>query len=206
MSGHFCKDVAAGFHILGEMGKHLRTGWVGLAFLLLATVSRAQTFDEQKLIVLARSAVVAEVTHTPLSIQNGNTPPQAVFITIESHNQVLGCRGSLTIRYRSLEQEVIADARSAAQHDPRYKPLTPAQLKDFKVTVTIVDRLEPIDNVNGLEPADGLVLDSNGAKGIVLPWEGKDPHIRLQWAYKKAGVAFGSSGKLYKLIAQRFRG
>jgi hypothetical protein len=40
----------------------------------------------------------------------------------------------------------------------------------------------------------------------VLPWEGKDPRIRLKWAYQKAGVAIGASANLYRLTATRFRG
>ena len=56
-----------------------------------------------------------------------------------------------------------------------------------------------------LRPEDGLVLRANGRTGIVLPWEGKDPHTRLRWAYMKAGVRQGTSAQIEILKAQRYR-
>lgn len=97
-------------------------------------------------------------------------------------------------------------ARSAAQHDPRYRPLTPKDLDSFLVTVTVVEGLDPVSGVDGLAPAEGLVLESGDAKGVVLPWEGKDPRTRLKWAYKKAGVPEGTPVRLYILHGERERG
>jgi len=50
------------------------------------------------------------------------------------------------------------------------------------------------------------VLKSGAKVGVVLPWEGKDPKTRLAWAYRKAGVKPGTSVRLYKLKAERYRG
>ena len=167
-----------------------------------------QTVPEQDatLIHLAKEAVQAEVLGGPLPHPNSQTPVQAVFITIERNGKILGCRGDLTPRTGSLEQEIIQEARGAARHDPRYHPLTSADLQNFLVTVTRVSSVERISSVEGLQPCDGLVLESNGKKGIVLPWEGKDPQVRLRWAYRKAAVSEGSSAILYRLVATRSRG
>lgn len=136
----------------------------------------------------------------------GSEPAEPVFVTIEVDNVIRGCRGSLQTRSKSLEEEVVLAARAAAAHDPRYKPLGAAELKSFKVTVTIVQSQTPVSNVAGLDPAHGLVLQSGKRFGIVLPWEGKDPQTRLRWAYRKAGVPEGSSANLFRLNAMRFRG
>lgn len=188
----------------------------GLLFLVFFCGKQALSADnsdrEQTLIAIARAAVVREVT--------GNTPPvasvdaarklpsQGVFVTIERRGIVVGCRGTLQPQTQNLADEIASAAEAAAGHDPRYRPLTPADLRDFKVTVTLVDRLEPLtaSQIRTLSPSEGLVLISGTRTGIVLPWEGKDPETRLRWAYQKAAVTEGSSCTLKRLIARRFRG
>ncbi|MBN9502316.1 MAG: AMMECR1 domain-containing protein [Armatimonadetes bacterium] len=162
--------------------------------------------DESRLIEIAKSAVRAEVLRKSQDQVEKENSPRPVFVTIEVANKVIGCRGGLVARTTSLEEEVQLAARSAAAHDPRYRPLTAKDLQDFKVTVTLVERLEPLSRVSGLRPEDGLVLTAGGKSGIVLPWEGKDPQVRLEWAYRKAGVMKGAPVKLQRLIATRFRG
>lgn len=162
--------------------------------------------DEARLIAIAKDAVIAEVKGQKQDpIKNGLTP-EPVFVTIELNGKVVGCRGSLAPRSRSLEEEIRLAARSAAAHDPRYRPLTPADLERFQVTVTIVKGTDAISDIDGLRPEDGLILKAGTRTGIVLPWEGKDPKVRLQWAYRKAGVPLGTSCQLQRLKAIRFKG
>jgi len=166
----------------------------------------AQSYDERRLVEIARGAVIAAVQGTKTPKPSGSTTARPVFVTIEIDGRVRGCRGDLTARARSLEEEVALAARSAAAHDPRYRPLESSDLKRFLVTVTVVDRTEALTSVVGLVPGDGLVLKAGGKTGIVLPWEGKDPQVRLDWAYRKAGVGKGTGASLERLVAQRFRG
>ena len=173
---------------------------------LVPALASAQSYDERRLVEIARGAVVAAVQGTKAAKPGGSTTARPVFVTIEIDGRVRGCRGDLTARARSLEEEVALAARSAAAHDPRYRPLSPGDLKRFLVTVTVVDRTEPLRGVGGLTPEDGLVLKVGGKTGIVLPWEGKDPQVRLDWAYRKAGVGKGSGASLERLVARRFRG
>jgi AMMECR1 domain-containing protein len=172
----------------------------------LACVSAANTPDQSRLIGLARSAVSAEVTGKPQPKVAGKSAAKPVFVTIERKGKVVGCRGGLEPRGDSLEEGIVLAARAAAAHDPRYPPLTPKDLQDFQVTITIVDKLEPIDDISTLQPCHGLVLKAGTKVGVVLPWEGKDPKVRLQWAYNKAGVAPGAPCRLQRMIAERFRG
>lgn len=170
----------------------------------MLALPQAPEYDE--LIQLARRAVKAEVEGKPLPTPTTKSAPLPVFVTIERGAKVLGCRGSLTVRTATLEQEVILAARSAAMHDPRYGPIKAKDLLGFKVTVTLIRGLESIDSVAGIGPEDGIVLRSGEKAGIVLPWEGKDPQVRLEWAYKKAGVPLGTNAKLFRLKGERFRG
>lgn len=162
--------------------------------------------DERDYIKLARDAVVAEVKGKEPPVLSKKTPPKPVFVTIEIKGKVAGCRGSLQTRYASLEEEIIQAARAAARHDPRYPPLQPKDLAGFLVTVTIVEKMDPLDDIDTLTPADGLVLKSGAKVGVVLPWEGKDPRVRLEWAYRKAGVRPDTQCQIYRLKAERYRG
>lgn len=164
---------------------------------------------EARLLRLARETVLATVRSTPLPAVGEQTTPRPVFVTIERDGKVLGCRGSLECRSASLEEEVRLAARSAAAHDPRYRPLTPGDLPTILVTLTVVERLEPLPDqtaVASLAPESGLVLKCNGRTGVVLPWEGRDPSLRLKWAYRKARVTPGSPCRLFRLVATRVRG
>jgi AMMECR1 domain-containing protein len=177
-----------------------------LAVSILCAPAAAQS--EQPLLALAHSAVRAEILGLPSPTPPGRSLALPVFVTLERDGKVLGCRGSLSARTASLEEEVALAARSAAAHDPRYRPLTSADLDHLRVTVTLVRRQEPItrDEISSLAPGDGLVLRQGGRTGIVLPWEGRDPAVRLRWAYRKAGAAEGSAAQLYRLTAERFKG
>ena len=162
--------------------------------------------EQQRLLKIAHEAIEREVDGRPAQRFDHGSAAQAVFVTIERSGAVIGCRGDLTPRTSSLEEEVATAARSACAHDPRYRPLVGSDLKTLMVTVTIVHGQERIESVDGLSPSDGLVLVSNGRSGVVLPWEGKDPRTRLSWAYRKAGVSRGASASLFRLEAERFRG
>ena len=171
--------------------------------LLLAAVWLSSVND---CVRLAKETVIAAVRSTPLPKTKILSTAKPVFVTIEVNGSVRGCRGTLLPQSANLGDEIRRAAEGAAIHDPRYQPLRVSDLLRMAVTVTIVDRLESIPSVAGLRREDGLVLRSGNRTGIVLPWEGFDADTRLQWAYKKAGVAPGSSVQLQRLTGERYRG
>ncbi|MBC8101333.1 MAG: AMMECR1 domain-containing protein [Cytophagales bacterium] len=190
------------------------TALLTLSILLTACLAAPSGEEEpggRALIAIARAAVVEEVTGVPEDsrpLPPRETTPQGIFVTVERKGTVIGCRGGLGIRGRTLQEEITRAARAAAGHDPRYRPMTPADLRDFKVTVTLVDSLEPLaaGQIRTLSPGEGLVLTAGTRTGVVLPWEGKEPIVRLRWAYRKAGIAPGSPCTLRRMIARRYRG
>jgi len=173
----------------------------------MVLVQQPPAYDPPQLIRIAHEAIEREVRQQSAhEFAGSKLPSRPVFVTIELNGQVLGCRGTLEPRATSLQDEVSVDARAACAHDPRYRPIRAADLPKILVTVTVVDRLEPITNVQGLGPEDGLVLKSAGKTGVVLPWEGKDPQTRLKWAYRKAGVGQDAPASLFRMVAERDRG
>jgi AMMECR1 domain-containing protein len=162
--------------------------------------------DDARLVEVARAAVLSEILGKPLPALRRDAPAQPVFVTVEVNGRVRACRGSLTARTGTLEEEVALAARGAAGFDPRYGRLTAAKAKGMLVTVTVIEAQRPIQDATGLRPEEGLALISGSKTGVVLPWDGRDARTRLGWAYKKAGVANGSPARLVLLTARRTRG
>jgi len=181
---------------------------IGIGAVLGAFCRPCFAWDEARLIALARQSVEAQVKGEKPPVPRDDDPPMGVFVTIERGGKVLGCRGTLAATQSSLEREIARAARSACAFDPRYRPLSPADLKDFRVTVTLVQCQTPLarEELSSLQAEEGLTLQSGERYGIVLPFEGRDPHTRLRWAWKKAGVSPGSPYRLFRMQAQRFRG
>jgi AMMECR1 domain-containing protein len=181
-----------------------------LPVLLLATARQipldANRGEDARLAALARASIVSEVSGAPLPTIDRRTTQAPVFVTIEIRGAVRGCRGDLRAQTRSIEDEIVHAARAACRHDPRYRPISKEELKDFKVTVTIVDRTEPMTSIASLTPDQGVVVRNGSRIGIVLPWEGKDPRTRLKWGYRKAGLPEGSPAQISVLFARRFQG
>ena len=170
----------------------------------LLVANLAQTSRPYVLAEFTYRTVAAILNGTPVPSPSTKSPVKGVFVTIESNGKVLGCRGTLEPSEKSLELEIQKSARAATQFDPRYHRVQVGK-SDYAVTLTIVDRTEPIGSVANLSPADGLILRSSAGVGVVLPWEGKDPETRLNWAYTKAKTPRNSSVHLERLIAQRYR-
>jgi len=124
----------------------------------------------------------------------------AVFVTL-FHNQMLrGCVGALQPR-RTLVQDTAASAFAAGFEDPRFSPLTPADLSNIRVELSVLDAPRPMtftdeaDLLRQVRPGvDGLILTSNGHQGTFLPavWEQlPEPARFLAHLKAKAGLPGG---------------
>jgi AMMECR1 domain-containing protein len=173
---------------------------------MLFPFPQANDRDAARWILLARQTVEACAFQKAPPNPQQELPSKGVFVTVERDGTILGCRGTLKPRERTLDGEIIAAATGASKFDPRYGPIKKDKLGKFLVTVTIVEQLDSCTSVDGLKPSEGLVLKAGSKTGVVLPWEGKNPKTRLAWAYRKAGVAPGTTVILMKMVAERYRG
>jgi AmmeMemoRadiSam system protein A len=125
------------------------------------------------LIEIARDAVRAGVAGREPDVPVESEFPDAsgAFVTLKKHGELRGCIGTLECR-RGLAEEVARVAVSAALEDPRFSPVSPAELDDLDVEVSVLGPLEPID------PADpsaieigrhGLVVELGARRGLLLP-------------------------------------
>ena len=153
------------------------------------------------LLPLARAAIAARLggpDASPAPPPPGwLADPGAAFVTLTIDGRLRGCIGSLEA-WRPLADDVQSNAVAAALNDPRFGPLTPAELPRVRVEVSVLSAPEPMDvrteseALAALRPAvDGVILSDDGRRGTFLPqvWEQlPTPREFLTHLYGKAGV------------------
>lgn len=99
----------------------------------------------------------------------------ASFVTLTMGGGLRGCIGSI-IAHRPLIDDIIANARSAAFHDPRFTPLSQHEYSSVHVEVSILTPPQPIDYRDEEElrkmirpGIDGVILKLNGYQATFLP-------------------------------------
>jgi AmmeMemoRadiSam system protein B/AmmeMemoRadiSam system protein A len=158
------------------------------------------------LLDLVRHAVRygAHNSGAPLKVKfDGPVPPmlraqRASFVTIKIGDSLRGCRGSL-IPHRSLLDDVVDNAHKSAFDDPRFPPLTPAELEQINLHVSILSTPRHIPCEGDAELAcalrpdvDGLIIRDGDRRAIFLPsvWSGiPDPMNFIRSLKHKAGLA-----------------
>ena len=99
----------------------------------------------------------------------------ATFVTLESAGALRGCVGTLDA-CRALLVDAALNARAAAFEDPRFAPLTRAELPALAIHVSILSPPERLacgseeELVRRLRPGiDGLILRAGERRGTFLP-------------------------------------
>ena len=123
---------------------------------------------------------------------------RASFVTLEIHNQLRGCIGTLTA-YQPLVSDVAYHAHAAAFSDPRFPGLQRDEFTKLYIHISILTPPEPMsfeseeDLIQQMRPGvDGLILSEGMQKGTFLPyvWESlKEPADFLSHLKRKAGLS-----------------
>jgi AmmeMemoRadiSam system protein A len=176
------------------------------------------TEDQQRrLVAIARAAVHAAVAGRAPDVPAADDSPDATgaFVTLKRRGQLRGCIGTLE-RRGSLAEEVARVAVSAALEDPRFSPVSAAELDEIDVEVSVLGPLEAVDPV---DPAaieigrHGLVVEQGRRRGLLLPqvateWK-MDVETFLAHTCAKAGLppdAWRRGAKVYRFAAVVFAG
>ncbi len=114
------------------------------------------------------------------------------------------CMGSLYATKPTLAEEIVSAAVAAAGMDARFPPLTPEELAQVRVVVSVVDPPEPIDDPMALDPvAEGVAVRSAQRWGVSLPGETPYQELMIKWARIRAGAADGEPVQYYRVRAFR---
>ncbi|MDT8421404.1 MAG: AmmeMemoRadiSam system protein A [Desulfuromonadales bacterium] len=114
------------------------------------------------------------------------------FVTISRQGKLRGCIGNFSSN-RPLYLEVAEMAKAAATCDPRFLPMTPAELEDFSLEISVLSPLRRIEDINLIEVGKhGIYLEKGGRRGVLLPQVATEHHwdrkTFLQQTCHKAGL------------------
>ncbi len=132
------------------------------------------------------------------------------FVSLHLKNGDLrGCIGTIEPRFKTLFEEIVQNAISAASRDPRFSPVTPDELEEINVSVDVLTPLEEVAPAQ-LDPAVyGLIISDGYRKGVLLPaLEGVDTVERqIDIVKKKAGLEMVDNDKLkfYRFRTERYK-
>lgn len=129
--------------------------------------------QRQTLLDLARRAVVARVRRAELAVAAAGDLPRAagVFVTLKLGGTLRGCLGTLECR-DDLAAEVARYAGNAAAEDPRFPPVTPADVAALSIDISVLgplERLDPVDPEVIVIGRHGLVAELGMRRGVLLP-------------------------------------
>ncbi|MDA3972067.1 MAG: AmmeMemoRadiSam system protein A [Desulfobulbaceae bacterium] len=147
---------------------------------------------EKELGLHGDSEFVKEGIADPLFAQK-----MGVFVTLHKNKQLRGCIGTLT-PHAAIRSGVQDYAVLAALHDSRFPPVTPEELAEIYIEISILSDPAPLtftsprDLLQKLRPGlDGVTLTYDHCSATFLPqvWEQlPEPQLFLQHLALKAGL------------------
>jgi len=154
--------------------------------------------EKQALLRLAREAIrtafEGRITPVPEEVLKSPrlTAPGACFVTLHKHGRLRGCIGSLEA-VEPLYENVIRNARNAAFHDPRFYPLTPEELPEIEIEISVLTPPRPVRGPEEIVLGrHGIILEKGPASAVFLPQvpieQGWDLETTLRHLSMKAGL------------------
>jgi len=148
--------------------------------------------ERETLLRIARRAIEAHVRGEK-SPEVSDTTLGGAFVSIHKHGELRGCIGHIEAD-RPLAQVVAQCAVAACTSDPRFPPVTAAELPEIDIELSI---LGPLEAISGADQIDigrhGLLVAHGGRRGLLLPqvateWKW-DAETFLAQTCRKAGLS-----------------
>ena len=170
--------------------------------------------ERAALLRFARGTIAAHLTGAAPPPPVPLSDPQAhsgAFVTLHAHGDLRGCIGYPGSRKR-LDEVVGHCAVAAATEDPRFPPLTVAELPDVHIEISVLTPIQAVNDVGEIEVGrDGLIVQDGGRKGLLLPQvateRGWDRDTFLSHTCLKAGLkpdAWRTGARISRFQAEVF--
>ena len=138
--------------------------------------------EKERLLQLARAALeeavrwgrVLQVQEPSLSLQT----PSGAFVTLMRGGRLRGCIGHIEA-LQPLYATVRECARAAALDDPRFYPVTPAELSSLQLEISILSPLADIAPDQVEVGRHGLMISRGGRRGLLLP------QVAVEWNWDR---------------------
>jgi AmmeMemoRadiSam system protein A len=133
--------------------------------------------------------------------------PAAVFVSLKHHGELRGCIGTCVATQPSLVWEIIQNAVDAATADPRFPPVTLADMEEMLISIDVLASPEKLDNEAQLDPQRyGVIVRAGERGGVLLP---DIPQVttaegQVAIARRKAGIRPDEPVEIYRFEVTRY--
>lgn len=131
-----------------------------------------------------------------------------VFVSLKKSGRLRGCIGTFTPSCQNIYQEIMRNAISAANNDPRFSPVKEEELDTLSYSVDVLSEPSLVHNISELDHKKfGIIVVKDFKKGLLLPdIEGVDTvHEQLKIAKLKAGIDPADEDVvIYKFTVERY--
>jgi AmmeMemoRadiSam system protein A len=129
--------------------------------------------DKQALLQIARTSIQSAVGGLPLplikNVDEALQRPSGVFVTLRVREELRGCIGYVEPLF-PLAQATQDVAVKAAMEDPRFSPLSIAEIGSVSIEISVLSPLELLDDIETIEIGKhGLVISAGYRRGLLLP-------------------------------------
>ena len=162
--------------------------------------------NKNKLIDSVKKAIL----HKSFSL-TGFKEKKGIFVTLKKQGKLRGCIGFIQPIYE-LNKALVEAARLAAFEDPRFPPVTSAEVKDLEVEISILSEPVLVKKCTEIKlDKDGLIIEQGYNKGLLLPqvfveYKIKKIEDALAMTCEKAGLSENAwkdkDTKIYRFEAE----
>jgi AmmeMemoRadiSam system protein B/AmmeMemoRadiSam system protein A len=168
--------------------------------------------DKRTLIELARKTIEARVKGQPFPKIEVSSPrlleARGAFVTINKHGMLRGCIGYV-LPIKPLWETVMEMAEAAALRDPRFPPVSPDELPDLEIEISVLTVPKEIQDIREIEVGKhGIIIERGFNSGLLLPQVateyGWDRITFLEHTCRKAGLppnAWKEKGTVIKIFS-----
>jgi AmmeMemoRadiSam system protein A len=122
---------------------------------------------------VARQAIESRLSGRVFPPPSGETEnlkeKRGAFVTLKRKGQLRGCIG-YTRALKPLSRTIMEMAQAAAFEDPRFPPLSPKELDDLDIEISVLTPFRLIRDVTEIEVGKhGLLMERGGRSGLLLP-------------------------------------
>lgn len=168
--------------------------------------------QESAAVKLARQALETYVTTgkmpaVPAKDSSLWSTRAGAFVSLKKLGQLRGCIGTTEPTKQSLAAEIMHNAIAAGTRDPRFDPVTAAELPHLTYSVDVLSEPEEIPSASFLDPRKyGVIVRQGRRSGLLLPdLEGVDTvEEQVEIAKRKAGIT-GDDYNLARFTVTRYR-
>ncbi len=128
-----------------------------------------------------KKILIQVAKETLLNIVYGRKPPEfdiddeilnkecGAFVTLHMNGGLRGCIGNISAQiplWKTIRKMTV----EAALHDPRFPSVTPAELDEIDIEISVLSPLKKVDNLSEIEVGKhGILIKRGFNQGLLLP-------------------------------------